>query len=702
MSSQTVEEVHTLFTSNDFFDEHSKIRSTWFTKYWLFKNGVAETRPVNFTMMHMAAESGYVQLVHVLVNSKYRPDVNARDGLERTPLHWAVANRYYEVARLLLENGANPNATSADQSSVLHVAIQVRQIDLVRLLLDHGVYFETEWLRGTRAEMQQLLQGYVRLKYKLPENAAVEKKFWGRVIDIGSSQRCHSKAVPVDEILDPGNSLNELMLDDRPEDLFKNERNSVRWIHLPENNMEWVEILLTKVLGTPEATANLLRSDLWRDRVRNAEKNYYKRCLRPVSTDFCNTSTNPMNPTSPGKSRIMLAIPYLHWATDTERLMLKNTIHAIRNGDNSLSKSERVIHADGNKHRELLDTYFNRDSPLHVRRTLDQFYYFNLDEEEMDIRDKDQTISKYYNTANNVNPGEVPTNTQKIHDYPVLMVDQLWLWVIDGDTVITSFPHRWANDASGIDSFNMTDVVAAIERRILSKAWPNAIKSGTDLAALIANECSGILFDPARHRDKWIQTQEIYENTIGNLANRESSIFQAFSRSINRPKDWGTEKGENERYAIKEEIDLLKDIKDIRDELNMIRTIFEAQISAVDGFVIFHHLQYLVTNRIKDVDRIDQRASRAQDALSHILDLKQKQANAEEAHFLSVQNIESGKQSRAIMTFTIVTIIWAPLSFFSSFFAIQFTDFPKLTMGFVLKYLGKCLQAYLYLPTYWD
>ncbi|KAL3477275.1 hypothetical protein BJX99DRAFT_226321 [Aspergillus californicus] len=68
-----------------------------------------------------------------------------------------------------------------------------------------------------------------------------------------------------------------------------------------------------------------------------------------------------------------------------------------------------------------------------------------------------------------------------------------------------------------------------------------------------------------------------------------------------------------------------------------------------------------------------------------MLDLKQKQANAEEAHFLSVQNTESAKQGQAIMTFTIITIIFAPLSFLTSFFALEIVEFPKLTVGFVLK-----------------
>ncbi|KAJ2985263.1 hypothetical protein NUW58_g5629 [Xylaria curta] len=97
-------------------------------------------------------------------------------------------------------------------------------------------------------------------------------------------------------------------------------------------------------------------------------------------------------------------------------------------------------------------------------------------------------------------------------------------------------------------------------------------------------------------------------------------------------RDWGAEGGEKERYAIKEEVEL-DDIKDIRDELNIIQMIFKTQKPVVDGTGMFGDFRRLVDSHLKDVDRIDQRAARMQDALSHLLDLKQKQANAEETHF---------------------------------------------------------------------
>ncbi|KAH8901668.1 hypothetical protein GQ53DRAFT_627609, partial [Thozetella sp. PMI_491] len=109
---------------------------------------------------------------------------------------------------------------------------------------------------------------------------------------------------------------------------------------------------------------------------------------------------------------------------------------------------------------------------------------------------------------------------------------------------------------------------------------------------------------------------------------------------------------------IGSEIGLLDEIKDIRDELNMIQTIFQTQKGLLEEANLFKNLHAILDGRIRDVKSIDKHALKIQNDLVHILDLKQKQTNAEEAHFLSQQNIESSKQGQAIMTFTIVTIVF--------------------------------------------
>jgi hypothetical protein len=80
--------------------------------------------------------------------------------------------------------------------------------------------------------------------------------------------------------------------------------------------------------------------------------------------------------------------------------------------------------------------------------------------------------------------------------------------------VITSFPQRWDLRAS-YDGDNMTSVARAVERRIDTKEWQ--VDDGDCLAELIANECSGILFDISKYREESLQVRDIFENVIGDV-----------------------------------------------------------------------------------------------------------------------------------------------------------------------------------------
>nr|XP_049707311.1 ankyrin-3 isoform X4 [Helicoverpa armigera] len=69
-----------------------------------------------YSALHLAAEHGYTELVKLLLESgaavDYRPDTGEefpRTTLCDEPLRLAIRNKHYEVARLLLEHGADPN-----------------------------------------------------------------------------------------------------------------------------------------------------------------------------------------------------------------------------------------------------------------------------------------------------------------------------------------------------------------------------------------------------------------------------------------------------------------------------------------------------------------------------------------------------------------------------------------------------------------
>ena len=168
---------------------------------------------------------------------------------------------------------------------------------------------------------------------------------------------------------------------------------------------------------------------------------------------------------------------------------------------------------------------------------------------------------------------------------------------------------------------------------------------------------------------------------------------------------------------ISEETTLLGEIKDIRDELDMLSLVFEHQEQILPGIKetiqaigeeakwtaavvqkfrkIFSDHDKLLSHPRKDIQRMDRQAKRMYSSIRDLLDLKQKHANAIEARYAREQADGASRQSKTLMVFTIVTVIFLPLSFIAAFFAINMDELPHrdgiqaLSIGFVSKYVNE-------------
>jgi hypothetical protein len=78
---------------------------------------------------------------------------------------------------------------------------------------------------------------------------------------------------------------------------------------------------------------------------------------------------------------------------------------------------------------QLIRGYATAPNPLHCRRTLDRFAYSMLSSTE--TRDRDQVS---YRWGKRLRP-DLPAR-----DRPIIMVDQLWLWLLE-DGITTYAPH---------------------------------------------------------------------------------------------------------------------------------------------------------------------------------------------------------------------------------------------------------------------
>lgn len=380
-----------------------------------------------------------------------------------------------------------------------------------------------------------------------------------------------------------------------------------------------------------------------------------------------------------------------------------------------ISRVSRGLEVPGVSRDELLvNAYLHSTPPLQPRRTLDQFFYHGIDTTQRDV---DQVVYRYCKRH----------QIQK----KVFMVDQLWLWTFGRDLVVTCFPQRW--DQPRRDPLN---VLEGIIEDSNAKTRP-PVQSIYDLAMLITSRCSG-MFDRHRLDDQDYQFLDMFESSIGSVTNQESELFRLFNeaselsaqwlqkhrrkgrgRSVSESRDRSISGGDDPLFPdalldIGKETSLLAEIKDIHDELNIIKIILESQTKIVTDFeahvseelradgsrrategVVYEvrkrsrEQKRLLDLHVTDIVRMTAQANNIYTSLTHLLDLKQKHSNALEARFARDQAVIAARQGQTVQIFTIVTIFFLPMSVVAAFFAINFQEWADdpLTIRYVSQYM---------------
>ncbi|KAL8728499.1 MAG: hypothetical protein Q9181_005324 [Wetmoreana brouardii] len=750
------------------------------------------------TALHLAVENrtNRIPLVRLLLENG--ADVHATSDGGWTPLHNAAEKGYEDVASLLLDWKANVNATTSSGMTALHWSARNGHINIVKLLLQqHGIrihgkdsFEETPMLgaaQNAHIDIVRLLSPTNDGANLSPAARAACNGFQATVIDFGMENRSmNHRKCPVFDLL-YGWDLDG----QKPTvtTLVKNvpAKPAFRWIHLPTNNIAWVETLITKhfienhasdvdgfkamekllgqqhrgptvhsffmrplcqrmqLTGRDAASSRISVTPTEESRtkvettmpilmlpgqenpaIRDRKTPAYGLDPKPARSErklkngkIPNVSTPSDAPTRrrqesggssptpqrrrgdnhPGAGRtatdkkisrqgtIVLFMPYLHYETHRNRKSMSEAIRRATTAPDIMCQPHLGHTCD----EMLIQAYLRSTPNLHIRRTLDQFYYHAISTES---RDADQVVYRY--------------TRDKRKEKKVFMVDQLWLWILSNDLIITSFPQRWNQPKN--DPLNVLD---GIIEDMNSKTRP-PVKSVHDLATLITGRCSGV-FDRHRLGDEDYQFLDMFESSIGRVTNRETELFMNFNNASKAAErwlkdqrqkghpQWNTPSSDRDHtfvdtlLDIGEETALLAETKDIRDELNMISMVLKHQSSILDDMMYalleeakgpqmqqmqseikkrYREQQKVVEIHLKDVERMDKQAEGIYTSLTHLLDLKQKHANAFEARFARDQAAYTGRQGQTIMVFTLVTIVFLPMSFIAAVFAIPVRDFP--------------------------
>ncbi|KAK4197015.1 hypothetical protein QBC40DRAFT_286353 [Triangularia verruculosa] len=425
--------------------------------------------------------------------------------------------------------------------------------------------------------------------------------------------------------------------------------------------------------------------------------------------------------------------------------------------------------------QRMLEKYLYNDPPLHPRRTLDQSYYWTL--KSTKVRDRDQVV--YRGTNMNLelchrlepkqSPGEVgvwgqlkgklqnaPSNENTKVDLKwtdhwentdkhgcehcrsdirkisqLVMVDQLWMWVLDETTIITSFPKRY-----GFNKQDLSGVHKSIRMRLKS-ARKNQVRSVYDLALIILDECCNTFFDRTKTEDSQPQVMDIFSEAIGNVTNQHTISFQhvwhwtqkASKIYRSRSKYINSSDLHVPLLDIHPEGKLQREVKDIIDELDIMIHVHKKQREVIKRFC--KHVEHIldpdgrwkegshqfdrgvqsraphntidnmekyyrrkekhdqllwfrmqsqevlaeVDDRLDELEGLKKGAESTAKSVNDLLSLKQQQASVVQAWESVKQAEEAVRQGRAIMMFTVITIIFLPLSFIASIFGMNNYEF---------------------------
>ena len=98
---------------------------------------VDEKDGVGWTPLHYAAVEGNKEVVELLITKG--ADVNAKDDQSgETPLHFAAFSGHKEIVELLIAKGADVNAKDDDGKTPLDSAIRRKHSEIADLLRKHG------------------------------------------------------------------------------------------------------------------------------------------------------------------------------------------------------------------------------------------------------------------------------------------------------------------------------------------------------------------------------------------------------------------------------------------------------------------------------------------------------------------------------------------------------------------------------------
>jgi len=183
--------------------------------------------------------------------------------------------------------------------------------------------------------------------------------------------------------------------------------------------------------------------------------------------------------------------------------------------------------------------------------------------------------------------------------------------------------------------------------------------------------------------------------TFGSQGFRDKSIDYDSDHAVMSIKDRHKIEGKLSEKQNREDTMAILELRDIHDELQSLRKLFNQQKETIDqmvviylrpeclelsknGLIILGEALEKLTEYIHQVDSMIRSAERTRKDFEKLLDLKQRQANVDEARLARYQADLTSAQSRAVLVFTVFTVIFLPLTFFTGLFGMNINEWSGI------------------------
>ncbi|UQC90706.1 uncharacterized protein CLUP02_16236 [Colletotrichum lupini] len=473
------------------------------------------------------------------------------------------------------------------------------------------------------------------------------------------------------------------------------------WVHLPAANMEWMMDTMKKI-----CISHPSRLEHWDE----------------VAAFLRASWSQVPDKTSP--SRFMR--PQYVILNHKEKTGENNDTYSLGTGKNGGLASALYMpfiladykrHETNNNRRDFQDIlngyYQSRGSVVHDAPTLDEHYYhFAADEEsqrDRGHRNKNQVFTKYQQENKTGEP------------LGLIRISQLWAWTIEDGNIewlITSASCAEIDNERTITFIN--SIVDHLRTQVEEGSRERGPNSAAELSKSIAEYCVGtydrqkevqkskldkkngnqqnlamdvtkdnvstdISGSTTRHEAETseISIRQTFSNFINRIGRQEADLYGQFSgytRTLRQEEETSSSHGNplTTEEADKKAAQLLFEIKDVRDELNILRTVAEFQRkvqSRMDGRepnAISTVLDADLTAAYvrNDIDEMDKLAGRIRDALHTTITLHESEISLD--------------QGKRVMMFTVITAWFLPASFLTSLFALDVSSFLQAPLWSLL------------------